>query len=229
MNIIVPLMGKGERFKAAGYGMPKPLISVNGKPMIELAIEPFLDHNFQFTFVIRSEYQGLKLPGRKIVLEQDTQGAACTVLAGLEDLDELDPLIILNSDQILKFSWLNLYSLLDAADPHGVIWVFEGSGNRWSYARLDEDGFVEEVAEKRQISPWATCGAYYFKHGVLFRKAAEHMIAANDRVNNEFYVAPVYNHMRVRGPGRPKILPFESGMQGLGTPEDLEEYLCSLV
>jgi len=217
-------MGIGQRFKAAGYKMPKPLINVAGKPMIERAIEPFLDKG-DFTFVVRPEYAGLKLPGRKIVLEGDTEGAACTVLKGLEGLDLSEPLIILNSDQIMDFSWLNFYALQDGCDPDGVIWVFEARGNRWSYVELDPDsGKIIRVKEKEQISPWGTCGAYYFKRGYFFQNAANKMIDANCRVNNEFYVAPVYNWFFEGA----KILPFESGMQGLGTPEDLEKYLCTL-
>jgi len=222
MNIIVPLMGTGERFRAAGYAMPKPMISVNGKPMIERAIEPFLDRG-EFTFVVRPEYEGLKLPGYKLVLEQNTQGAACTVLEGLRHLNYNEPLIILNSDQILNFSWLNFDTLVNETNPDGVIWVFKADEDRWSYAKV-HDGRIVSVAEKQKISEWATCGAYYFREAFLFRMAAEYMLSQRATVNNEYYVAPSYNWMSEDS----KILPFESVMHGLGTPEDLEKYLCTL-
>jgi dTDP-glucose pyrophosphorylase len=223
VNVVVPLMGTGERFKAAGYSMPKPLINVSGKPMIEHAIAPFIWPDFKFTFIIRREYEHLKLPGNKIILDGNTEGAACTVLKAKDIINTSEPLIILNSDQILEFSWLNFHTLVDYGSPDGIIWVFEASGKRWSYAKVGEDGSIIRVAEKDPISPWATCGAYYFWRGLDFVRCAEQMIAEDARVNGEFYVCPVYNWMIREGRC---ILPFESGMHGLGTPEDLEEYLC---
>jgi dTDP-glucose pyrophosphorylase len=193
--------------------------------MIEHAIEPFIWTDFHFTFILRREYEYLKLPGRKIVLDDSTEGAACTVLKAKEFIDNSDPLIILNSDQILNFSWLNFYAIADHAGADGIIWVFNASGNRWSYAEIGEDGLITRVAEKDPISAWATCGAYYFWRGLDFVRCAEQMIAENVRVNGEFYVCPVYNWMIAEGR---RILPFESGMHGLGTPEDLERYLCTL-
>lgn len=95
---------------------------------------------------------------------------------------------------------------------------------KWSYIRYDENGFVTLVREKEVISDQATVGIYNYKHGRDFVKYAHQMIAKNIRVNNEFYVAPVYNEMIEAGM---KIVyrDVEAKMHGLGTPEDLKEFL----
>jgi hypothetical protein len=73
--------------------------------------------------------------------------------------------------------------------------------------------------EKEVISTNATVGIYYWQRGSEFVKYAEQMISKNIRVNNEFYVAPVYNEAITDGK---KIKIFKVGkMWGLGTPEDL--------
>ena len=82
---------------------------------------------------------------------------------------------------------------------------------------------VTEVAEKNPISDIATVGYYFWKHGSDFVKYAESMIEKNIRVNNEFYVCPVFNEAIKDGK---KIRTFNTnGMWGLGTPEDLKTYL----
>ena len=105
----------------------------------------------------------------------------------------------------------------------GGILCFEGTGPEWSYAKLDNDGYVNEVAEKVQISNCATAGYYYWNRGSDFVKYAEQMIAANDRVNNEFYVAPVYNY--AIKDGKHIVITHVDKVYELGTPEWLEQYL----
>jgi dTDP-glucose pyrophosphorylase len=79
---------------------------------------------------------------------------------------------------------------------------------------------VTRVAEKDPISDWATVGYYYYKDGRVFESAVDQMIRQNDRVNNEFYTCPAYNHVVNR-----RIKAFEvAHMQGLGTPEDLDVF-----
>jgi len=82
---------------------------------------------------------------------------------------------------------------------------------------------VTEVQEKNPISDIATVGVYYWAKGSDYVKYAEQMIAKNMRVNNEFYVCPVYNEGIVDGK---KFKTFNiDKMWGLGTPEDLKHYL----
>ena len=113
---------------------------------------------------------------------------------------------------------------LDAMGPtvDGVLDVFRTEGDKWSFARVDEQNRVLETAEKRRISPWATTGLYYFRRGRDFVKHASDMIAANERSNNEFYVAPVYNRLIAAGADI-RANPLER-VWVLGTPEDLDNF-----
>jgi len=88
---------------------------------------------------------------------------------------------------------------------------------------LNDRGFVCEVAEKRPISDLATVGIYYWKKGADYVKYAEQMISKNIRVNNEFYVCPVFNEAIADG----KLVRVKNiqKMWGIGTPEDLKTYL----
>ena len=74
----------------------------------------------------------------------------------------------------------------------GIV-TFKSTHPKWSFAKLNNDGLVTEVAEKNPISDTATVGFYYWKKGSDFVKYAEEMINENIRVNNEFYVCPVFN------------------------------------
>ena len=101
--------------------------------------------------------------------------------------------------------------------------TFTATHPKWSFAKLDQNGLVTEVAEKKPISDIATAGIYYWKHGRDYVKYAEQMIEKNIRFNNEFYVCPVFNQAIEDGK-KIKTFHFE-GMWGIGTPEDLRTFL----
>jgi hypothetical protein len=94
---------------------------------------------------------------------------------------------------------------------------------------LDRSNLVTRVVEKEVISHEATVGIYNFRRGSDFVRAADRMIAKNLRVNNEFYVAPVYNELIEDGA---RIAIYNvgregAGMYGLGIPSDLEHFLSN--
>jgi len=109
----------------------------------------------------------------------------------------------------------------------GSILTFEAIHPKWSYAKVDKNNFVLEVAEKKVISKNATVGVYYWKKGSDYVKYAESMIKKNIRVNNEYYVCPVYNEAIQ---DKKKIMIDEvSEMHGLGTPDDLNNFLSKKI
>ena len=110
-----------------------------------------------------------------------------------------------------------------ADEVDGGILSFTATHPKWSFAKLDDQGFVSEVAEKKPISDIATVGVYYWKKGSDYVKYANKMIEKNDRVNNEFYVCPVFNHA-ISDNKKIKTFHIEK-MWGLGTPEDLNNFL----
>ena len=231
-NVLVPMAGAGSRFSQAGYIFPKPLIEVNGKPMIQLVVENLgIDANF--IFIVQKEHYekyhlqyllNLIAPNCKIVqVDGVTEGAACTTLLAKEFIDSDSPLIIANSDQVVDWEPSKFYYSMVSDNIDGGILTFKGSHPKWSYSRLGEDGYIAEVAEKRPISDNATVGIYYWQKGADYVKYAEDMIQKNIRVNNEFYVCPVYNQGIEDGK---KFKIFEiPKMWGIGDPESLDYYL----
>ncbi len=236
LNIVIPMAGRGSRFVNAGYTFPKPLIEIKGKPMIELIVDnlrPKCQHKFIF-IVQREHYQKYALkeflsliaPGCEIVQTNGvTAGAACTVILAKEYIDNGNDLMIANSDQYIDFDLNKLIEFGRKEKLDGAILTFDSTHPKWSFVKKDKDGLVIEVAEKRPISNEATVGLYYYGKGSDFVRFAQQMILKDTRVNNEFYVCPVYNEMILAG-GRIKTLKMGSSqMHGLGTPEDLNDFL----
>ena len=232
LNVLIPMAGAGSRFEQAGYTFPKPLIEVKGKPMIQVVVENLnLDANYIYVVqkAHREKYNldtllNLLTPGCKIVeTEGLTEGAACTALLAKEFIDSDAPLFFANSDQFVEWDSNEFMYKMQETNADGGIVTFTATHPKWSFAKVDDNGLVTEVAEKNPISDIATVGYYYWKNGSDFVKYAEQMIEKNIRVNNEFYVCPVFNE--AIGDCK-QIRTFNTaGMWGLGTPEDLKYYL----
>ena len=232
LNILIPMAGAGSRFEQAGYTFPKPLIEVNGKPMIQVVVEN-LNIDANYIYVVQKSHRekynldtmlNLITPGCKIVeVDGITEGAACTALLVKEFINNDSPLFFANSDQFVEWDSNEFMYKMQESNCDGGIVTFKATHPKWSFAKIDDNGFVTEVAEKNPISDNATVGYYYWKLGSEFIKYAEQMIERNIRVNNEFYVCPVFNQAIE---DCKKIRIFESAkMWGLGTPEDLKFYL----
>ena len=226
------MAGAGSRFEEAGYTFPKPLIDVNGKPMIQVVVEN-INIDAQHIFIVQeSHYEKYNLketlnlisPNCEIVkVNGITEGAACTTLLAEQYINNDQPLVMANSDQFVEWDSNEFMYSMVADEIDGGILSFNSTHPKWSFAKLDEDGFVSEVAEKKPISDIATVGIYYWKKGSDYVKYAKQMINNNIRVNNEFYVCPVFNEAINDGK---KIKTFHiDKMWGLGTPEDLNIYL----
>ncbi|WP_133131029.1 HAD-IA family hydrolase [Legionella yabuuchiae] len=232
MNVLIPMAGAGSRFINSGFTFPKPLICIGEKPMIQLVVEN-LNVSANFIFVVRRDHYKtynlesmLKIiaPGCKIILTDGvTEGACCSTLLAEQYIDNDSPLLIANSDQYIEWESGAFFHAMNAPHIDGGILTFESKHPKWSYIRLDEYGNVSLLREKEVISNQATAGIYYWTRGCDYVRYAKEMIAKNIRVNNEFYVAPVYNEAIANG------LKFKSyavdKMWGLGTPEDLQHFL----
>jgi HAD superfamily hydrolase (TIGR01509 family) len=234
LNIIIPMAGQGSRFEKAGYAFPKPLIDVMGKPMIQMVVEN-LNINANYIYVVRKEHYdkynlqymlNLITPNCKIVLvDQITEGAACTVLLAKDHINNDNPLLLANSDQYVEWDSSEFLYSMNSSSVDGGILTFTAVSPKWSFVKLDEHGYVSEVAEKKPISNIATCGIYWFRKGSDFVSAAENMMYKNIRVNNEFYVCPVFNEMIECGK---KIKTNHiNNMWGTGTPEDLSSFISN--
>ena len=234
MKILIPMAGEGSRFIKEGYTFPKPLIDVNGKPMIQKVVEN-LDFASEYIFLVRKKhiqkYEGLVDTLHRITnnsckiveVKGLTEGAACTALLARDHIDCDDDLLIANSDQFIEYQRENFISLKNMTNSDAIVWTFNAVHPKWSFVKKNARGFITEVAEKRPISNIATCGIYWYRKGSDFVKYADQMIKKDIRVRNEFYIAPVYNELIE---DNKSLIPFYvHKMWGLGTPEDLKYYM----
>jgi bifunctional N-acetylglucosamine-1-phosphate-uridyltransferase/glucosamine-1-phosphate-acetyltransferase GlmU-like protein len=223
--LVIPMAGNGSRFVAEGYTTPKPLLPVNGRPMVANVIAEcraaFPDIH-RVVLVTKPETADAvrEYADRVVTVEKTTAGAACTVLLGTagEPLDE--PLVVANSDQTFALNaellgWQRVF-----APQFGVVLTFDGPFDpKWSYHSLTAQPAIVEKPASCPPEAQPTCGVYYFPSVADFEAATHRMIAANDRTNGEFYLAPAMNYL-------PSLRRFTvDRFHGLGTPADYRTFL----
>jgi dTDP-glucose pyrophosphorylase len=231
------MAGAGSRFAQVGYKKPKPFIDVAGKPMIVRVLENLTYPDASYILIAREEH----LQQEKelvtwieknynvtfVTVDSLTEGTACTVLYARSLIRSQTPVVIANSDQIVNIKFEDFINDAISRKLDGSILTFidEEKNPKWSFAKLDAEGMVTEVQEKKPISSHATVGIYLFSNGEEFIESVVQMIIENDRVKGEFYTSPTYNYL-IRKGRKVGIFNIESGqMHGIGTPEDLNRYL----
>lgn len=237
INIVIPMAGAGSRFAKAGYEKPKPFIDVNGKPMIVRVLENLDYPNARYILIARKEHMEKEKELVKqienefnaifIPIDKLTEGTVCTVLYARKYINNNDPLLIANSDQIVDMDIADFIDDCKDRELDGSILTFidKHQDPKWSFAKLDENQLVTEVKEKVVISEFATVGIYLYSKGKEFIDASIDMIIENDRVNNEFYTCPTYNYA-IKENAKIGIYNIEfEQMHGIGTPDDLNSYL----
>ena len=232
MNILIPMAGLGSRFLTKGFHQPKPLIDVNGTPMIIRAIESigFKDANYMFV-IVKNIYtsQIIKEISQRVnckFIEIDylTEGPACSALLFTEFINNDEELIIANCDQIMEWDISNF--LLNVRQYDGAVVTYHEITEKNSYARINERGHVVEIQEKNVISNISLNGIHYWKSGSYFVDSANVMIRNDDRApNGEFYVGPSYNYM-IKNGLKVGIYHIPNQMHHpVGIPDDLEKFI----
>ena len=239
IQVVIPMAGEGSRFQKAGYTVPKPFIDVRGKYMIQWVIDNVKStkYNLEFIFLCREKHlennsmsflDKMGASYKIVPVKTLTEGAACTVLLAKNLLNPELPIVIVNSDQYLEWDADSFYTSLLNPTYDGVISTFyspDPSDTKWSFVELDENTLITKVAEKIWLGPNATTGIYGWKRTSDFILYAEQMIKKNIRVNNEFYICPVYNEAIQDSK---KIRYFEcKKLWGLGVPDDLDYFLSN--
>jgi NDP-sugar pyrophosphorylase family protein len=232
MNIIIPMAGRGSRFTEKKILIPKPLIDIHGKPMIQRAVES-LNLDGQWKFIIRIDehqdrvsnmIQTIK-PGSDIInIDYVTEGPASTALLFKDDINTDEELIIANCDQIMEWTSDRFLDYVRYYD--GAVVTYHADTDKNSYARVNKEGLVQEIREKQVISNISLNGIHYWKKGRYFVEAALAMIEANDRApNGEFYIGPSYNHMIAQGHTVGIYHIPNQFHHPVGVPDDLDEFL----
>jgi len=233
LQILIPMAGRGSRFVRVGYTLPKPIIPILGKTMIQHVIGNLDVESARWFFVCLKEHLNLYNMDMSLgdwcenttVIPQDgfMQGAACSASLAFEYLDKEAPLMLANSDQFID---MNIYDfLIQGVGCDGTIMTFKSEHPKWSYAKINGDGYVTQIKEKTVISNNATSGVYLWNRAGDFIDGVGDMIAAQDTYNNEYYCAPSYNYCIKRG-GKYRLMEIKrQQMWGLGTPEDLIKFV----
>jgi len=235
MNIVVLMAGAGSRMKTLENKTPKPLVPINGTPMINHVIKNLnLEGNYiyivQKSHRIQYDLDTLlnDITPNCTICEVDgiTEGQASSALIAKQYINNDEKLLTINCDQILEWDSNSFLKNISNNEVDGCIPVIKSNNPSMSFAKLNSDGFVEKTAEKQVISEWGTVGYYYWKRGLDFVKYAEQMINSDIRVNNEFYICPIYNF--AIHDGLKITIEKVKKMWALGTPEELDTYLKEL-
>jgi RpiB/LacA/LacB family sugar-phosphate isomerase len=229
-NILLPIAGQAQRFKDAGYTMPKPLIMAKDSHIIDLALDSINIQNCHLIFAVRLEHINnfaidtilLNKFGNDIdivVVDGDTEGSVCTCLLASEYIDNDVPLIIYTPDVCFSPT-LNPNTI---PDSDGFLLTFKANSPAHSYLHIDENAHVIRTAEKQVISTTAAVGIYYFKTGSSFVHYAKQMLSNNIKTKNEFYICPIYN-LLIEDNKRVLYRSVEK-MHVLGTPDELNFFI----
>lgn len=212
MNVVALFAGDSEAFHDAGHAYPKNLVEIGGEPLVQrvLTSQPLLqdpenrvvclvrgdeDRRFHTGDVLR-----LLAPRAEVLaVPEQTGGAVCTAMLALEKTEPDLPLLVMNGDVVLDLDVRPLLRDFELSGLDGGIIVFRAVHPRWSYVRVDDNGLVQETAEKRPISDLATVGYYWFRRAGDLWSAAQRMIVKDAHVDGRFYVCPSYNEMVLDG------------------------------
>ncbi len=237
LTVLITMAGLGSRFRKAGYNVPKYQIPAKGKTLFEWSMESlegFHTPENDYIFVVRKEddtegfirekCSDMGIENVKVIeLEAPTDGQATTAMLAKDLWDPASALMIYNIDTYVEAGEMNSSQI--AGD--GFLPCFHAPGDHWSFAKLDENGKVTEVREKKRISDNCTLGAYYFSSCDLYQKLYEEYYSSDEKLENgEKYVAPLYNHLIQKG-GDVRISIVDADkVHVLGTPEELNVFLA---
>ena len=231
------MAGLGSRFIKEGFKVPKQLINIKDKHLIDISLDCLDYEGCNLIFVVRDEtvynFHMDELLRKKfgddvkiVVLDKLTDGSVCSCLYAEEYIDNDAPLVIHTLD--IEFEPVFNPHIMSDLNGDGLILTFKSNSTNYSYAKVEGiDGHVTETAEKKAISSNACVGIYGFKRGSDFCKYAREMIDRDLRTKNEFYISPLYNLLIEDGK---KILtePVDK-MHIFGTPDEFHFYKDNVI
>jgi NDP-sugar pyrophosphorylase family protein len=234
MNIVIPMAGRGQRFKDVGYNVSKPLIEFLGKTMIEHAVDSLGIEGKYIFCVLKEDEEVYKLATflrskytcEIVIIDEVTEGPACTVLLAEKYINNDEPLVITNCDQIMLWNGMYFSNLAQKSNLDGMVVTYYSDTPKNSYAKVDkETGLVTEMREKVVISNDSLNGIHYWRRGSDFVESANEMITADDRTNNEFYISNSYNYLIKNNKKIGIFKLYEGEHRPIGVPEDLSNFL----
>lgn len=242
MKVIIPMAGSGRRFLEAGYKELKPLIVVDGKPMIQWVLNLFPSEN-DVLFICRKDHlesglaeqlKGISPGARLKGVTPHLQGPVMSLQLAIDEIPDSEECLVFYCDFFMLWDYEDFKKNLDGAD--GVIPCYTGfhphlmhSQNVYASCRMNERKEVLEVREKHffgddKMSCSHSPGVYYFREGRILKHYVKELLTKNQSIHGEFYVSMLYQLMIEDGL---KIMGYDkiSHFCQWGTPRDLEDYL----
>jgi dTDP-glucose pyrophosphorylase len=237
INIVIPMAGSSAFFPAAEDRYPKIFQEIHGRPMIQAVLENLNTINLKkrFIFIINDEdatryrldniLKMLTEENCEIVLQKSaTKGAVCSILLAVEHINNDEPLLIANADQIIDHDLNKTLAFLSDPDIDGGVVYFDSIHPQWSYARITDHDKLVETAEKEPISRNAIAGLYYFQRGQDFVKSAMKSIVKDRSHNGVYYTSLVLNEMILDNRNLLTYKIDSSKYHSFYSPEKIKEY-----
>lgn len=202
----VLILAANEAHDIRDRGYPLCLTEIDGKPLVQhLSERCNTIPKVKVIFTVRDEdckrwhldnmFNQLTTNCKVLHVERETGGAACTALLAIAYINNNEPLLIINGNELIDVDFYTIISQFTEKNYDAGIITFPSVHPRYSYVRLDAEGWVIESAEKNPISNHATAGFYWFKKGCDFVEAAQKMILKGAHVDDQYYICPVMNEL----------------------------------
>jgi len=234
------MSGWGERFRHAGYRLPKPLIAVDGKPIIAHVVDLF-PGEADVTFVCSAQHlddpalhmrqilRAIRPSARIVPVAPHKLGPVHAALQALPLLDPERPVVINYCDFTNVWDWQDLLAFWEESSADGILPCYRGfhphSLGSTLYAYVKTDGlWALDIQEKqpwtdRPMEEFASTGTYGFRTARLAREALEACVAQDLATGGEYYVSLAYRPILQAG-ARIAVYEVKHFMQW-GTPADL--------
>lgn len=237
------MSGFGERFRRAGYSVPKPLIEIEGKPLVAHVIDMFPGEE-DFIFVCNQDH--LDTPEYRMDEILHTYAPNGTVVGiaphklgpvhAVQQVADLlvpdEPVVVNYCDFTCYWDWNHFKSFVEASKCAGAIPAYKGfhphslGSTNYAYMR-EEGGWVQDIQEKQpytdnRMAEYASSGTYYFASAELMKTAMRETVTQGLTVGGEFYISLVYKVLLAEDEPV-AVYPLQHFMQW-GTPEDVAEY-----
>ncbi|OSM02283.1 NTP transferase domain-containing protein [Magnetofaba australis] len=245
MQIIIPMSGFGERFRRAGYSVPKPLIEVDGKPIIAHVVDLFPgDHEFLFIcnqdhldapeYRMREILQDLAPDGRILGIAPHKLGPVHAVRQAFDLIDDAAQCVVNYCDFTCYWDFDHFARFVAESRCDGAIPCYTGfhphmlGSTSYAYVKTPPGSlWGEDIQEKQPYTDtpteeFASSGTYYFRSGALLKQAFDRCVAEDLTIGGEFYVSLTYKPLFADGRNI-AVYPLQHFMQW-GTPQDLAEY-----
>ena len=234
MKVIIPMSGVGQRFLDAGYTDPKPLISVDGKPMIHHVMDMF--PGAEFLCIYNSEHTNVPdVIGNRakcVAIPAHKKGPVWTVLAAEEHISDEDEVIVSYCDYGTQWNFEKFCHEMKTLGADGGIAAYTGfhphmlGPDHYAYVRHD-NMWMLDIQEKspftdNKMNEYASNGTYYVRTGRMLKEYCRRLMSSEFVIKGEFYISMIFKLM-VNDSLKVRIFEIDKMLQW-GTPRDLEEY-----